>query len=206
MTPSLFRSDDPAAVKAAVDSLRAGGVALLPTDTVYGLAASPVHDAAIDRIYELKNRPRDRNLPIMVAATFDLASIGIQINDAAARLLASPLVPGALTLALGIDPAAVPEWLSGRDEIAIRIPNSPFMLAVLEQTGPLMVTSANAHGQPTANRVSDIVAGLHGDPDIVVDGGHLPDVPSTLINCHAKPPVIEREGVVPSRDVLALLA
>ncbi|MFN4092240.1 MAG: L-threonylcarbamoyladenylate synthase [Brevundimonas sp.] len=206
MTPSLFRSDDPAAVKAAVDSLRAGGVALLPTDTVYGLAASPVHDAAIDRIYQLKNRPRDRNLPIMVAASFDLGSIGVQVSEPAVRLLASPLVPGALTLALGIDLARTPEWLAGRDEIAIRIPNSAFMLAVLEQTGPLMVTSANAHGQPTAHQVADIVQGLHGDPDIVVDGGYLADVPSTLINCHATPPVIEREGVIPSREVLAFLA
>lgn len=206
MISSLLRSDNPAAVSAAVDSLRTGGVALLPTDTVYGLAASPAHDAAIDRIYQLKNRPRDRNLPIMVAASFDLSSIGVQVSEAAARLLASPLVPGALTLALGIDAAQAPEWLAGRDEIAIRIPNSLFMLAVLEQTGPLMVTSANAHGQPTAHRVADIILGLHGAPDVVVDGGHLADVPSTLINCHATPPVIEREGVIPSREVLAFLA
>lgn len=205
MTASPFQSDDPAAVKAAADSLRAGGVALLPTDTVYGLAASPAHDAAIDRIYRLKNRPRDRNLPIMVAASFDLGSIGVQVSELAARLLASPMVPGALTLALGIDPARAPHWLAGRKEIAIRIPNSAFMLAVLEQTGPLMVTSANAHGQPTAHRVADIVQGLHGAPDVVVDGGRLADVPSTLINCHTTPPVIEREGVIPSRDVLAFL-
>jgi L-threonylcarbamoyladenylate synthase len=205
MTRHLQISDG-AAVKAAADCLRAGGVALLPTDTVYGLAVRPDDDAAIDRIYQLKNRPRDRNLPIMVAASFDLGSIGVQVNEAAARLMASPLVPGALTLALGIDAARAPNWLSGRKEVAIRIPRSDFMLAVLEQTGPLMVTSANAHGQPTAHRVADIVQGLHGEPDVVVDGGELPDVPSTLINCRAAPPVIEREGVIPSRDVLAFLA
>lgn len=206
MTQYLHSSDGAEAVKAAADALRAGGVALLPTDTVYGLAVRPDDDAAIDRIYQLKNRPRDRNLPIMVAASFDLGSIAVKVNEAAARLMASPFIPGALTLALEVDAARAPDWLAGRDEVAIRIPRSDFMLAVLEETGPLMVTSANAHGQPTAHRVADILRGLHGEPDVVVDGGALPDVPSTLINCRAVPPVIEREGVIPARDVLAFLA
>jgi len=195
-------SDGAAVVSDAVDCLRKGGVAILPTDTVYGLAASPEHEDSIRKIYALKRRPQDKNLPIMVSASFDLSQIGIQLTLSAKRLLASPFVPGPLTLALGVDRDRAPHWLSGRDEVAIRIPNSEFMLEILEKTGPLLVTSANAHGQPTAHCVADIVTGLNGSPDLVVDGGRLSDVPSTLINCRLEPPVIERVGAISAAEVL----
>jgi len=205
MTKVSPESDGVMAVKAAVACLRSGGVALLPTDTVYGLATSPENDEAVRQIYELKRRPRERNLPIMVAASFDLSTIGIQQTPAAMRLLASPFVPGPLTLALGIDRDRAPRWLSGRDEVAIRIPKSKFMLDVLEQTGPLLVTSANVHGQPTAHCVAEIVKGLNGSPDLAIDGGQLSDVPSTLVNCRKEPPVIERVGAIPADEILEYL-
>ncbi len=176
--------------------LRDGGVALLPTDTVYGLAASPVSDHAIARLFALKARPRTRNLPIMVAARDQLADLGARLTDAAERLLASDLMPGALTLALGIDSDAAPPWLEGREEIAVRIPDHALMLAVLRLTGPLLVTSANAHGRATPESLGDALEQLHGAPDIAIDGGMLSAVPSTLVNCRHTPPVIERIGAI----------
>lgn len=205
MTVFAKEADADEAIEAAVTGLRAGGVALLPTDTVYGLATLPNDDRAVTKIYELKRRPRDRNLPIMVAASFDLSTIGIRQTSAAKRLMASPFVPGPLTLALGVDGDAAPPWLAGRDEVAIRIPDSPFMLAVLEQTGPLLVTSANAHGQPTAHCVDDIVKDFSGTPDVVIDGGRLSNIPSTLVNCRLEPAVIERVGAISPDRILEYL-
>jgi len=188
-----------------VECLEKGGVVLLPTDTVYGLAVSPNFDKSIDRLFALKRRPRTVNLPIMVASEKELESLGFEISESARRLLRSPLIPGSLTLAMGFRSDYRPHWLAGRDEAAIRIPNDDCLRAVLRKTGPLLVTSANAHSTGTPDNVSDILAQLDGAPDLAVDGGTLRTTASTLVNCRVDPPVIERLGVVPESEVLRYL-
>ena len=183
-----------------------GGVVLLPTDTVYGLAVSPNFEASIDRLFALKRRPRNVNLPIMVASEAELAPLGFETSEAAARLLRSPLIPGSLTLAMGFHSDYRPRWLEGRDEAAVRIPNDDRLLAVLRQTGPLLVTSANAHSAETPDNVQEILAQLDGAPDLWIDGGTLRTTASTLVNCRVEPPKIERVGVVPESDVLKYLS
>jgi len=189
-----------------VECLVKGGVVLLPTDTVYGLAVSPNFEASIDRLFALKRRPRNVNLPIMVSSEAELAPLGFEISEAAARLLRSPLIPGSLTLAMGFRSDYRPPWLEGRDEAAVRIPNDDRLLAVLRQTGPLLVTSANAHSAETPDNVEEILAQLDGGPDLWVDGGTLRTTASTLVNCRVDPPVIERLGVVPEAEVLKYLS
>jgi L-threonylcarbamoyladenylate synthase len=192
-------------VEEIVSCLENGGVVLLPTDTVYGLAVSPNFDQSIDRLFALKRRPRNVNLPIMVAADTELETLGFEISESARRLLRSPLVPGSLTLALGFSSDYRPAWLAGRDEAAIRIPNDERLLAVLRKTGPLLVTSANAHSADTPDNVNDILAQLDGAPDLSIDGGTLRTTASTLVNCRVDPPKIERLGVVPESEVLRYL-
>ena len=188
-----------------VGCLMGGGVVLLPTDTVYGLAVSPRFDESIDRLFALKRRPRNVNLPIMVASDDELEPLGFELSESARRLLRSPLVPGSLTLALGFQSDYRPGWLTGRDEAAIRIPNDERLLAVLRKTGPLLVTSANAHSADTPDNISDILAQLDGAPDLSIDGGKLKTTASTLVNCRVDPPQIERLGVVPEAEVLRYL-
>lgn len=186
------------------DVLRGGGVVLLPTDTVYGLAVHPERDDAIDRLFALKDRPRSRNLPIMVASVDDLAGLGIEVGEPARRLFAA-FAPGPLTLALGVDAARRPAWLDGRDEVGVRIPADDDLRDLLAAVGPLLVTSANAHGAPTEQSVDAILPTLAGSPDAVVDGGPRSGVPSTLVNCHLPAPSVEREGAIPAADVEAVL-
>jgi L-threonylcarbamoyladenylate synthase len=188
-----------------VECLDNGGVVLLPTDTVYGLAVSPHFDKSIDRLFALKRRPRNVNLPIMVASDAELEPLGFEISEPARRLLRSPLIPGSLTLAMGFSSDYRPDWLAGRDEAAIRIPNDDRLLAVLRETGPLLVTSANAHSAGTPDKVAEILAQLDGAPDLSIDGGTLKTTASTLVNCRVNPPVIERLGVVPESEVLRYL-
>ena len=188
-------------VEEIVQCLGGGGVVLLPTDTVYGLAVSPLFDKSIDRLFALKRRPRNVNLPIMVASDTQLATLGFEITESAQRLLRSPLIPGSLTLALGFHSDYRPDWLKGRDEAAIRIPNDDRLLAVLRQAGPLLVTSANAHSAETPDNINDILAQLDGAPDLSIDGGILRTTASTLVNCRREPAVIERHGVVPDSEV-----
>ena len=184
-----------------------GGVALVPTDTVYGLAAAPDRVEGIRRIFEMKRRPPARNLPVMVADPDQLPALGVRVTDAAAKLLASPYMPGPLTLALGFTaPDAMPPWLRGRDEVAVRIPANDWMRELLRITGPLLVTSANMHAQATQESVEGILEQLAERPDVVVDGGTLSVVPSTLVNVNVDPPRIEREGAVPAAAVLEVIA
>lgn len=193
-------------VEQIVECLGNGGVVLVPTDTVYGLAVSPNFDKSIDRLFALKRRPRNVNLPIMVASEAELEPLGFEISGSARRLLHSPLIPGSLTLALGFSSDYRPAWLARRDEAAVRIPNDERLLAVLSRTGPLLVTSANAHSAETPDNVADILAQLDGAPDLWIDGGTLRTTASTLVNCRVDPPVIERVGVVPESEVRKYLS
>ena len=181
--------------------LRDGGVVLTPTDTVYGLAIAPGRQAALETLFRLKNRPPERMLPVMIASADDVTALGVAISPAAHKLLHSPYVPGALTIAFGFADGPRPIWLDGREEVAVRIPNHARMLSILRETGPLLVTSANASGQPTPSETAAILAQLHGAPDLVIEGGTIGVAPSTLVNCRRNPPVIEREGVI-TRDML----
>lgn len=187
------------------DCLLGGGVVLLPTDTVYGLAVHPEHPDAAERLFAMKGRPATRNLPIMVAAVADLEGLGADLTEPARRLLAA-FAPGALTLALGLLPGHAPAWLDGRAEIGVRIPDDAVLAQVLSMTGPLLVTSANAHGQPTPETAAEVLAQLEGRPDVVVDDGPRPVVPSTLVNCNLAEPVIERHGVVGDAEIEEVLA
>lgn len=193
-------------IKRTVGCLESGGVALIPTDTVYGLAVHPVAGAsAVPKLFTMKRRPVGRNLPIMVSSVSQIKTLGAQVTAEAERLLAA-FSPGPLTVALGVDPALTPAWLAGRVEIGVRIPDYAFLLAVLERTGPLLVTSANLHSQATPEEVRDVLAGLDGVPDIVVDGGARMTVPSTLVNCNLPNPVVERAGAVPEEKIWEVLA
>ncbi|HCC52328.1 MAG TPA: threonylcarbamoyl-AMP synthase [Porphyromonadaceae bacterium] len=190
-------------VNQIVQVIYEGGVVLIATDTVYGLAALPTSEEAVSKIYRLKERPENMFLPIMVAEMNDLEKLGLDINDNAKKIFQSELVPGAITFVLGFkDESLKPQWLQGREEIATRIPNNGLLLSVLRETGPLLVTSANRHGiSHTPNNVKDILKELNGSPDLIIEEGEGKEMPSTIINCRYNPPVIERLGLI-SLDVI----
>lgn len=188
-----------------IDCLNNEGVLLVPTDTVYGLAIKPGSELAIDKLYQLKSRPKSVNLPIMVHSINDIEDLGVEITEAAKKLLNSDLIPGALTLAVGFKDVPKKDWLKGRVEVAIRIPDDQNLLSILEKTGPLLVTSANKHGNKTPNNVGAILNDLDGKPDYVIDDGIRNETPSTLVNCRVNPAVIEREGAIPSAIIQHIL-
>ncbi|OGU33917.1 MAG: threonylcarbamoyl-AMP synthase [Ignavibacteria bacterium GWB2_35_6b] len=183
--------------KIVIEALLNSKVAVVPTDTVYGLAAMPTSKEAVKKIYRIKQRPDKFNLPIMVSKISELYDLGLDINHNALNLLQSPFVPGSITLVLGFADSPRPEWLDGRDEVAVRIPNNQFMLTILTGTGPLLVTSANKHNsQINMGLISDILRDLEGGPDLIVDAGTLSDTSSTIVNCRYDKIQVEREGQV----------
>lgn len=193
-------------IEEVAECLKKGGVVLLPTDTVYGLAAAPTQKKAVERIFELKSRPGSFNLPIMVSSIKYLEILGLDLNDYARKLLNSKYVPGALSLVLGFKDSPLHPWLKGREEVAVRIPNDEWLLAVLEKAGPVLVTSANRHNRnQTPANIREVLEDLNGAPDMAIDGGNLENIASTIINCRFDPPVIERQGEITQEELQKIL-
>ena len=199
----LDQTDLQRARDATGKALRRGGVVLLPTDTVYGLACSPLHPPALDAVFDLKARPRDRRLPIIVTGAPPPGELGLRWSDAADRL-ARAFWPGALTIAVGVERPEV-DWLDGRVEVALRAPASDLARGLATDVGPYLMTSANLHGRDTPATLESALAGLRGEPDVAIDGGSLSVVSSTLVNVNLPRPVIEREGAVASDRVAEVL-
>jgi L-threonylcarbamoyladenylate synthase len=179
-------SPDAGGVARAAEMLLQGEVIGFPTDTVYGLAALARNPAAVERIYEIKRRPADRRLVVMVAAPPALRRL-VRVDDRA-RAIMRRWWPGPLTLVL--------PSLHGEDSLAIRIPSHAVALELLRKVGdPLATTSANLSGRPPALSAADL-AGLEG-LTAVLDAGRAPGgVPSTLLDLTTPEPRVLRTGPI----------
>lgn len=204
MTATTVRASGISAREIA-DRLAAGAAVILPTETVYGLAVQPDAPAARERVYELKGRPKEMNLPVVIGAADQLGRLGVDVNRAA-RLLAERFWPGPLTIVMGFAPERErPAWLAGREEVAIRFPDHELLREVARAAGPLLVTSANRYGTGAQSVAAEAAASLRGSVDLVVDGGTLTSTPSTIVNVRWSPPRIERVGAVTAAEIEAAL-
>jgi L-threonylcarbamoyladenylate synthase len=197
--------DDADAAARTAAALLDGAIAVVPTDTVYGLAARPDDADAVQRIFVAKDRPAQTNLPVLASSLDQVTQLGVALSDSALAL-AARWWPGPLTLVFGFSPAAArPAWLDGRDEVAVRIPDHRFLLDLMADTGVLLVTSANRHGEPTAPSADEVARTLAPHIGVVVDGGPLTATPSTLVNLALIPAKIEREGAITAADIADVL-
>jgi L-threonylcarbamoyladenylate synthase len=187
-----------------------GGVALIPTDTVYGLATEPQSKEGIRRIYALKGRPPDRPAAVMFfeleLALAALAELGPRTRAALQRLL-----PGALTL-LVPNPAHRYPLACGPDpeRLGVRVPALDGALAPLAGVRwPVLQSSANQSGGLDARRYEDVDLQIRRGVDQAVNGGELPGTPSTVVDLtwyeNGDSHRVLREGAVPAAQVAALL-
>ena len=199
------RAGQRAGVEAAVAAIRAGQLVVLPTDTVYGLAADAFSPDAVGRLLEAKGRGRSMPTPVLVPALRTLDGL-VDIVPPAARLLVEQFWPGGLTLVLRH--AASLSWDLGETKgtVALRMPLDPIALAVLEQTGPLAVSSANRSGLPPATDAAEAARQLGTAVEVYLDGGPSGDpVPSTILDLTGELPTVIRLGAVPLEQLQALL-
>ncbi len=188
----LGPDDVRAAARALGEVAAAGGVALVPTETYYGLAADPASPEGVDRVYRLKDRPGGMPLPVLCADWGQVESL-VEV-PAPYRVRLSRSWPGPLTVVL---PARRPLPASPGGTLAVRIPGHDLLRALLYLVGPLTGTSANRHGAPPAREVGPAVAGLAGEPELVLDGGLTPGgPPSTLVDLTGAVPRVLRPGPV----------
>ena len=180
-----------AAVAAALRALEAGQPVGVPTDTVYGLAANAANAGGIQQLFELKQRPEDRSIAVLVADVAAAAAL-VELN-APARRLAEHFWPGPLTIVANRTPTAPPHLGTG-STIGVRLPGDDVMRAIAGP-GPLAVTSANLHGGPTPSTAQG-VADLFPTLSLIVDGGPRPGASSTVVDMTGSNPVVLREGPV----------
>ncbi len=186
----------------AADALRRGEIIVLPTDTIYGVAAMAFNPDAVEKIYAAKNRPPHKAMPVFVASLAEMPRVCREIPTAAQPALQA-LLPGALTVILPAHPALPGIVTNFGNTVAVRIPNHPVVLALLAQVGePLAVTSANLSDQPTPPTAAGVVQQLGDRVSLVLDDGPSPrNEPSTILDLTQSPPKILRHGAISATEL-----
>lgn len=185
-----------AAIEAAASAVRRGQLVVLPTDTVYGVAADAFSPDAVQALLDAKGRGREMPPPVLVSAptTLDALAVGV---PAYARALVERFWPGPLTVVCRQQSSL--QWDLGetRGTVAVRMPDHEVALAVLERTGPLAVSSANITGRPAARDADEAEQMLGADVEVVVDGGPVSGgEASTIIDCTGPQGRVLRRGAL----------
>lgn len=201
-TQTLKVTDESLALASRI--VNEGGLVVIPTDTVYGVACDPRNTDAISHIYELKRRPRYKALQVLLASIDQLDELGLDLPSPLNRLSAA-FLPGAFSPIAVARPdctlATLADTGDGRPGTqGIRIPNSALCLSILRATGPLAASSANRSGEESAQSVEEAMRAFGGDVDLYLDGGPTPGhVSSTVVKAdpYGRDGIeILREGVI----------
>ena len=195
-----------ASAEKAAAAIRSGALAIVPTDTVYGLASNP-EEEAVRRLYRAKGRG-DLQPTALVAAGVDVLLERLPELRGRAEAIARALLPGAYTLVLP-NPARRYAWLCGGspDAIGVRVPALTGPGAeLLALVGALAATSANLPGGADPRRLEDVPEELKAAADALLDGGELPGTPSTVLDLTGPEPVVLRQGAVPAEEALRVVA
>ena len=184
-------------------AIRRGELVVLPTDTVYGVAADAFSPNAVNLLLAAKGRGRDMPVPVLVSSRAMLDAVVIEVTDAAAKLVEA-FWPGALTLILRETPHLAWDLGEARGTVAVRMPDHPLATALIEQTGPLAVSSANRSGKPPAGTMVEARLQLGASVAVYLDGGPSgPQVPSSIVDLTGPAPRLLRAGAL---DAAALRA
>lgn len=191
---------------AVVKALVAGKAAIVPTDTLYGIAVCPMHAPSPGVLYEIKGRPSSKPVAWLVGSLSDLDVYGRDVADHARRLAAA-YWPGALTVIVPASDAVPPAYQSAAGTIGLRMPDDELTRLIIAEVGyPLATTSANLSGQRDPLSFAEI------DPEIIAavaaaidDSQEKSGIGSTVVDCTAATPRILREGSITAKEITAVL-
>ena len=212
LTAELLRihPDEPESslIDYVVNSLSAGNVVALPTDTFYGLAVDPVNLHAVDRIYDLKERSRHKPLSLLIADTAQAYGLARHIDGAFDRL-AERFWPGPLTIIVRAGSRLPLRVTANTGNVALRVPEAPIARAVVERLGlPITATSANLSGLPECTWANCVREQLGDKIPLIVDGGPTARTTATTIvdlSGGGESWTILREGAIPTHAIALAL-
>ncbi len=190
----------------AVETLRRGGVIALPTETVYGLAANCEDELAVRRVFAIKGRPATHPLIIHIARAGELGAWARDVPPEAWRL-AEAFWPGPLTLVLPRTARATDAVTGGQDTVAVRVPQHPLALAVLDALGGgVAAPSANRFGKVSPTTAEHVRADLGAEVDLLLDGGPCTvGLESTIVDLSGGAPAVLRPGGLPLEELERVL-
>jgi L-threonylcarbamoyladenylate synthase len=194
-----------AGIARAASLIRAGRLVAFPTETVYGLGADGLSAEAVRRIFTAKGRPSDNPLILHLASPDAIE--GVAVGNVLARRLAARFWPGPLTLVLPRRASVPTEVTAGLDSVAIRQPDHPVALALLDAVDrPLAAPSANPAGRPSPTSAHHVIAELDGRIDAVLDGGPCRvGLESTVLDLTREPALILRPGGITAEELAEVL-
>ena len=188
---------DTTSIESAVAVLRRGGLVAYPTDTLYGLGADALNEAAVERVFEAKGRPQGMPLPLLIGEREQLSMVVEAVPEAAWKF-AEAFWPGGLTLVLPVGPD-VPALITARGwKVAIRLPDHSIPRELARQLGrPITGTSANRSGGPEQTTADEVRRQLGEAVDTVLEGGPKPaGRSSTVVDVTGELPRVLRQGSV----------
>jgi len=189
-------------IEKGISVLKKGGLVAFPTDTVYGLGAAANLPEAVEKIYQVKQRPHDKALPLLLGDLVQIADVAHHVSETA-WLLARAFLPGALTLVLP-KASSVSDIISGSGQtVASRVPAHPVPLALINGLGtPIVGTSANISGHPSPLTADEVRAQFGDEIDLIIDGGRCPGgKESTVVDVTGEVPVLLREGAIARKEL-----
>lgn len=191
-------------INLAATVLRDGGIAVFPTETVYGLGALADSCFGPHELFEVKVRPASLPIPLLVETEDALDKYGVDV-PAYAHDLAKAFWPGAITLVVKASEAVSKDFRAPDGTIGLRSPNHEVVMELIRASGgPLFTTSANTHGNPAPGAFSEVEPRILNHADIALDGGETEhQQPSTVVVCTGPEPVIARQGAVPPEAIMA---
>ncbi|GAB7004049.1 L-threonylcarbamoyladenylate synthase [Nocardioides sp. AN3] len=193
---AVTEQDVSTAVDAAARAITRGELVVIPTDTVYGIGADAFDPVAVKALLAAKGRGREMPPPVLVSSAATLDALAVRVPSWA-RALTEAFWPGALTLVCHQQSSL--QWDLGetRGTVAVRVPDHPIAIAVLERTGPLAVSSANRTGMPAATDADGAEEMLGHAVSVVVDAGPTPGAdPSTIVDATGESPRLLRLGAI----------
>ncbi len=181
-------------INQAITILKGGGVVAFPTDTVYGVGVDPFQPSAVQKLYQIKGRPIDKPIPILVGSVADVERVAQNLPPTFSQL-ADQFWPGELTLIVEAK-SLPPEITAGGDTVGVRMPDHPLALALLQRFGgAIATTSANKSDEPPATSAAEVRSVLGELIGIILDGGHTTTrIASTVLDLAVSPPQIRRQG------------
>jgi L-threonylcarbamoyladenylate synthase len=194
-------------VARAAEMLRAGGIVAFPTDTVYGVGVAASRADRLGALFDLKRRPLDRRIPMLVANLEQATGAGWDADDRV-QTLAARFWPGALTIVLPWSSQASPDPGLGETH-AFRVPDHPLTLDLIRAAGPLLATSANISDQPDTLGADEVLIAFATQQDAlaaVIDGGPVPGgIPSTVVDLSVTPARVLRAGPITHADLARVI-
>jgi len=186
--------------------LENGGIVIFPTETVYGIGANAYNEEAVRKIYEVKNRPGEKPLSILVSGIDEIGKYAIIENDIERKIINS-FMPGPITIILKKKQGLFDYISSGKNTIGVRIPDNKIILEILNKLKlPLVAPSANISGMPSGVSLNDIIKDFNGKVDVCINGGKAKlGESSTIVEVVNGEPVILRQGKITLEEIKKVL-